>query len=260
MPSVEEELARRLSLGEEVVLATVIKLDGRPPSHAGAKLLLSRTATLAGTLGCSEFDAAAMADAHGIAEAGVPALRTYRHDLGSIEAYVEPHAPEPTLVVFGATPVARSLLRWAPEVGFRTVLVETRPGRLKGADWPTAIGSLDDLEAAMGADVYAVHTDHDAEDLVQALEALLPREPRFIGLVGSRRHTGHHLEALREKGVPEDVIAQIQSPVGLDIGATTPGEIALSILAGLVAVRRHGRGGWKHDVGQTGVEPADRTS
>jgi xanthine dehydrogenase accessory factor len=243
--SVEEELARRLSLGEEVVLATVIKLDGQPPSQPGAKLLLSRSATLAGTLGCSEFDAAAMADAPGIAEAGSPVLRTYKHELGSIEVYVEPHAPAPTLVVFAATPVAKSLLRWAPEVGFRTVLVETRPERLKGAEWPSAVGSLSDLGAALGSDVYAVHTDHDADDLVQALEALLPSEPRFIGLVGSRRHTGHHLEALRAKGVPEEVIARIQSPVGLDLGSTTPGEIALSILAGLVAVRRGGRGGWK---------------
>lgn len=245
MPSVEEELARRISLGEEVLLATVIKVDREPPSQTGAKLLLSRTATLAGTLGCSEFDAAALADAIGIADAGAPVLRTYNHDLGSIEVYVEPHAPAPTLVVFAATPVARSLLRLAPEVGFRTVLVETRRERLKGADWPAAIGSLDDLGAALGSEVYAVHTDHDAEDLVQALEALLPSEPRFIGLVGSRRHTGHHLEALRAKGVPEAVINRIQSPVGLDLGSRTPGEIAVSILAGVVAVRRGGRGGWK---------------
>jgi xanthine dehydrogenase accessory factor len=245
--SVEEELAKRLSLGEEVLLATVIKLDGQPPSQPGAKLLLSRTATLAGTLGCSEFDAAAMADAAAIAEAGAPVLRTYKHELGSIEVYVEPHAPAPTLVVFAATPVARSLLRWAPEVGFRTLLVETRPERLKGADWPEVVGSLKDLGALIGSDVYAVHTDHDAEDLVQALEAVLPSEPRFIGLVGSRRHTGHHLEALRNKGVAKEVIARIQSPVGLDLGSTTPNEIALSILAGLVAIRRGGRGGWKAD-------------
>ncbi len=252
MPSVEEELARRISLGEEVLLATVIRLDGQPPSQPGAKLLLSRTATLAGTLGCSEFDAAALADATGISEAGAPVLRNYRHDLGSIEVYVEPHAPTPTLVVFAATPVARSLLRLAPEVGFRTVLVETRRERLKGADWPVAIGSLDDLGGSLGSEVYAVHTDHDAPDLVQALEALVPCDPRFIGLVGSRRHTGHHLEALRAKGVPEEVISRIQSPVGLDLGSTTPGEIALSILAGVVAVRRHGRGGWKHDADRKG--------
>jgi xanthine dehydrogenase accessory factor len=247
MPSVEEELAQRISRGEEVLLATVIRLDGQPPSQPGAKLLLSRTATLAGTLGCSEFDAAALADAAPIAEAGAPTLRTYRHDLGSIEVYVEPHAAAPTLLIFAATPIARSLLRLAPEVGFRTVLVETRPERLEGAAWPTTVGSLTELREALGSEVYAVHTDHDAPDLVQALEALLPRNPRFIGLVGSRRHTGHHLEALRAQGVADEVIARIQSPVGLDLGASTPGEIALSILAGVLAVRKGGRGGWKAD-------------
>jgi xanthine dehydrogenase accessory factor len=245
VPSVEEELAARVSRGEEVVLATVIKVDGQPPSHPGAKLLVSRTAALAGTLGCSEFDSSALADAARIADEGTPQLRTYRHDLGSIDVYVEPYTAAPTLVVFAATPVAASLLRWAPELGFRTFLVETRPERLKDVPWPAAVTSLDELPGALGSEIYAVHTDHDASDLVQALEALIPHEPRFIGLVGSRRHTGHHLEALRAKGVPEAVIARIQTPVGLDLGAVTPSEIALSILAGVVAVRRRGSGGWK---------------
>jgi xanthine dehydrogenase accessory factor len=250
--SVEEELAGRVARGEQSVLATVIKVDGEPPSRVGAKMLLSRTAALAGTLGCSEFDGAALADAARIADAGTPELRTYRHELGSIEVYLEPYAAAPSLVVFAATPVAAAILRWAPELGFRTVLVETRPERLEGAHWPLAVGSLGELAGKLGPEVYAVHTDHDAEDLVAALETLLPGKPRFIGLVGSRRHTGHHLEALRAKGVPEAVIERIQSPVGLDIGAVTANEIALSILAGVVAVRRGARGGWKQ--GQRSVK------
>jgi len=229
VPSVEEELAARLAQGEEVVLATVIKLDGEPPSQPGAKLLMTRNAPLAGTLGCSEFDSAALADSAAIATSGAPQVRTYRHDLGSIDVYVEPYIAAPTLVVFAATPVAQALLRWAPDVGFRPVMAA------RAADLP----------ADIDGELFVVHTNHDADDLVQALEAVLPRNPRFIGLVGSRRHTGHHLEALRAKGVPEEVIARIQSPVGLDIGARTPAEIALSILAGLVAVRRGGGGGWK---------------
>ena len=229
MASVEEELAERLARGEEVVLATVIKLDGEPPSQPGAKLLMTRGAPVAGTLGCSEFDSAAIADSATIAEAGAPQLRTYRHDLGSIEVYLEPYKKMPTLVVFAATPVARALVRWAPELGFRPLLAEAAA----------------DLPASLAGDVYVIHTNHDAEDLVPALEAVLPRNPRFIGLVGSRRHTGHHLEALRAKGVPDSVIARIQSPVGLDIGARTAQEIALSILAGLVAVRHGAHGGWK---------------
>src|SRR5881296_3329273 len=224
MPSVEEELARRLARGEEVVLATVVKLDGEPPSQPGAKLLMSRDAALAGTLGCSEFDFAALADSAAIATSGSPQLRTYRHDLGSIEVYLEPYA---------SAPVGRALARWASEVGFRAVLAET----------------VSQLPPEAGGELYVVHTNHDAPDLVDALEAVLPRNPRFIGLVGSRRHTSHHLEALRAKGVAEDVIARIQSPVGLDIGARTAEEIALSILAGLVAVRRGGGAGWKSSNG-----------
>ena len=229
MPSVEEELAQRIARGDEVVLATVIKVDGKPPSQPGAKLLMSRTAAIAGTLGCSEFDSAALADSAAIAGAGSPQTRTYRHDLGSIDVYLEPYAAAPVLVVFGNTPIARALVRWAPEVGFRGVLAE----------------HADSLPPAGSSDLYVVHTNHDAEDLVAALEAVLPLNPRFIGLVGSRRHTGHHLEALRAKGVPEEVIGRIQSPVGLDLGARTAAEIALSILAGLVAVRRGGGAGWK---------------
>jgi xanthine dehydrogenase accessory factor len=229
----EEELAQRVGRGEEVVLATVIRLDGEPPSQRGAKLLMSRSAALAGTLGCSEFDSAALEDAGGIAAAGSPQLRTYRHDLGSIEVYLEPYAASPALVVFANTPVGRALARWAPEVGFRATLID----------------SARDLPQDLADELYVVHTNHDAPDLVEALQAVLPRSPRFIGLVGSRRHTGHHLEALRAKGVPEEVITRIQSPVGLDIGARSAEEIALSILAGLVAVRRGGRGGWKSTIG-----------
>src|SRR6266480_3596621 len=206
VPSVEEELARRLATGEEVVLATVVKLDGEPPSQAGAKLLMSRDASLAGTLGCSEFDSAALADSASIAESASPQLRTYRHDLGSIEVYLEPYAAAPILLVFAATPVGRALVRWAEEVGFRPVLVE----------------KLGDLPPQTAGELYVVHTNHDAEDL---------------------------LAALRAKGVSEEVIGRIQSPVGLEIGARTAQEIALSILAGLVAIRRGGGGGWKSSNG-----------
>jgi len=121
--------------------------------------------------------------------------------------------------------VAAALRRWAPEVGFE---VASSPPAEKPA-----------------AELYVVHTDHEAPHLVEILEHLLGLEPRFLGLMGSRRHTGHHLEALHARGMAEEQIARIQSPVGLDLGAQTPPEIALSILAGLVAIRRGGGAGWK---------------
>jgi xanthine dehydrogenase accessory factor len=232
MPEVESELARRLAAGQEVVLATVIRLDGDPPSRTGAKALFDRDRQIAGTLGCSEFDSQARADAPQLLTGDGPGLRTYRHDLGSIEVYLEPYLRRPLLVVLADTPVAAALRRWAPEVGFE---VAATPPAERAA-----------------TDLYVVHTDHDAPDLVATLERLLAMQPRFVGLMGSRRHTGHHLEALRAMGMEDERIARIQSPVGLDIGAQTPGEIALAILAGLVAVRRGAPAGWKDAAGGDG--------
>ena len=225
MPEIESELTQRLARGEQVVLATVVRLDGEPPSRTGAKALFDVERQLAGTLGCSEFDSQARADAPGLLAAGTPGLRTYRHDLGAIEVYLEPYLRRPVLVVLSDTPVAVTLRRWAPDVGFDVVSAPP-------AEPPST-------------DLYVVHADHDAPDLVETLERLLAMDPRFVGLMGSRRHTGHHLEALRARGMAEERIARIQSPVGLDIGARTPAEIALSILAGLVALRHDAPAGWK---------------
>ncbi|GAC1657597.1 MAG: XdhC family protein [Candidatus Dormibacteraceae bacterium] len=221
--TVEAELVRRRNLGEAVVLATVIRVDGKPPSRPGEKILLGRDEAIAGTLGCSEFDSAARADAAGILDSGQPGLRTYRHDLGVIEVYLEPYGAEPALLVLGETPVGGLLREWAARAGFRV------------AGTP---------EIGRG-ELYVVATDHDDAGLADQLEAALRAKPRFIGVMGSRRHTGHHLDELRRRGADEKAVAAIQSPVGLDIGARTAEEIALSILAGLVAVRRGARGGWK---------------
>jgi xanthine dehydrogenase accessory factor len=246
--SVEQRLAESLSRGEEVVAATVVRTGGEPPSRAGAKLLMSRAGPLAGTLGCSEFDSAALDDAAAALDEGGPRLRTYTHDLGSIEVHLEPYPARPTLVVGGATPVAAAVLEWATAVGFRTVLVESRAERLRGSLWDAeaVVDRLDALEAALAGDeLYAVLTDHDAPDVVDLCARLLPRRPRYLGLMGSRRHTAHHLEALRAGGAGEPEVASIRTPVGLDLGGRTAPEIALSIVAGLVAARRGGSAGWK---------------
>lgn len=228
MSDVEQELVRRRDRGEAMVLATVVKIGGRPPSRPGEKILVGpRGEALAGTLGCSEFDSAARADGPLVLTGTEPALRTYTHDLGTIEVYLEPYLPRPLLVVLGTTPVAAAILAWAGELGFAT----------------TSTAPNDDGPA--GREIYAVHTDHDAPGIVDELEAVLRQRPRFLGVMGSRRHTGHHLDELRARGIDEAAITAIQSPVGLDIGARSAAEIGLSILAGVVAARHGAGGGWK---------------
>jgi xanthine/CO dehydrogenase XdhC/CoxF family maturation factor len=239
------EAARRVEEGEEVVLATAVRTDGAPPCRPGQKLLLGPDGPLAGTLGCSEFDASAVDETKELLTAGEPALRTFTHGLGSVEVYLEPLRPRPRLVVLGATPVAEHLLRGGAELGYATVLVESRAERITPAHRAAAGRDVVSVaQVALGSTVDAVHTDHDAPDIVAELAPLLQAGVRFVGVMGSARHTAPHLEALRGAGCSDDELARLRTPVGLDLGARTPAEIALSILAGLLAARTGRTGGW----------------
>jgi molybdenum cofactor synthesis domain-containing protein len=226
---------------EPRVVATAVRVHGDPPCRPGQRLVLGRSGPLEGTLGCAEFDGDAAADAPAVLDAGEPVMRTYEHELGSVEVFLDPPpARRPTLVVLGATPVALWLLRWATDLGYDTVLLEPRGERVT-AEHKEAAGRVADSPEglAVAADLDVVHTDHDAPEVAEHVAALVAAGARSIGVMGSRRHAGPHLERLRELGVDE---GGVETPVGLDIGARTPQEIALSILAGLVASRT-GRGG-----------------
>jgi molybdopterin adenylyltransferase len=239
------EPARRAEAGEDLVTATAVRVHGSPPCRPGQKLLLGRTGPLAGTLGCAEFDQAATADAPEVLAAGEPTVRSYEHEHGTVDVYLEPHGPRPRLVVLGATPVAGWLLRWAGELGYETALIEPRPERIT-AEHKEAAGRVvsgpEALDPAREVDV--VHTDHDAPLVADHVAALVRAGARFVGVMGSRRHAGRHLDRLRELGLTERQVAAVRTPVGLDLGARTPQEIALSILAGLVAARGGQPGGW----------------
>lgn len=241
---VEEALAARRAAGDEVVLATAVKVEGNPPCHLGQKLLLGPNGSLAGTLGCAEFDDAAIEDAAEVLRSRGPTTRRYPHELGSIEVFLEPMLRRPLLVVFSATPVALSLARWAQEIGYDPVLVESRTERVTEEHRRSArvVTGLDGL--ALDAEAAAVHTDHDAPNVAETVAQLLRSRVQFIGVMGSARHVGPHVERLRELGFSDEDLARIRTPVGLDIGARSAEEIALSILAGVVAQRHGASGGW----------------
>lgn len=238
-------LARRIEQGEQSLLATAIRRVGSPPCAVGQKMLLGPGGPLAGTLGCSEFDTAVAKEAAQVIAGGESAVRTYTHDLGSIEVYLEPYSRLPRLVVLGATPVALWLLRWAADLGYEPILVEDRPERITPEHRKAAARvqySADSLTNGGPMDV--VHTDHESASVAVQLAALMARKPRFLGIIGSARHTGHHIERLRDLQIDEEQIRRIQSPVGLNLGSRTPQEIALSILAGLMRFRSGLDGKW----------------
>ena len=226
------------------VTATAVKVHGDPPCQVGQKLVVGRNGPLEGTLGCAEFDDAAIADASGVLDDGTPTTRTYTHELGSIEVFLEPSIRRPLLVVISATPVAFKLVRWGRQLGFDPVLVEGRSDRASAPpDSSTqTVPSVEELR--LDGDTVAVHTDHDAPDVVDSVAALLRSPAKFIGVMGSARHVGPYLDELRGRGFGDQDLKRIRTPVGIDIGARTAEEIALSILAGVIAERRGAEGGW----------------
>jgi xanthine dehydrogenase accessory factor len=214
---------------------------GEPPCRVGSSMSVVPGGEVHGTLGCAEFDEAAVAAAAEVASSGRPETRVFHHDLGDIEVFMEPHVPATPLMIVSATDVARALRSTMDRLGYRTTIVEPRAERVTPADEPWA-ASFDGVDLADG--LVAVFTDHDAPGVTGMLATLLRSPARFIGVMGSRRHVAHYVGELREMGFDDATLARIRSPLGLDLGGRGPEEIALSIAAGVVADAYGRDGGW----------------
>jgi len=156
-----------------------------------------------------------------------------------------PDVASQTLVAVFVSPVADYLLHFGRDLGYRTVLLEPDSNRLANADWRYAdevkMAAHDDF---VGPTTDVVVTDHDRPELGAVLRHMLTLPGRWIGVMGSPRHTAPHVDALRRLGVPERVINRVHRPIGLNIGSRTPAEIAISTLAGLIADRNRRPGGF----------------
>lgn len=243
-----DALARARARGERVVLVTVLEVGGDAPSHPGAKLVVGDDGVLAGTLGCSEFDGAGVDLAGEAMQAEAPVRRllefgTHGHER-TLELFAELHDPEPAVIVLGANPVARAVADFARAVGRRVVLIA--PGGDTGVCAGVEVKADDParclLAAPPGPHDAVLVSDHDAPYVEEVLRIALASDAFFVGMLGSRRHAPEVVRRLREREMPEAHIARLHSPCGLDIGSRTPEEIALAIIAEIVAAER-GRGG-----------------
>ena len=237
VPAAEDGAA----LAGPLVHATAVKVAGSPPCQIGSEMTIVPGGEVHGTLGCAEFDAAAVDAAPGILASGRAETRTLHHELGDVEVFFRPVAAPRRMIVVSATDVARSLREAMARLGTSVTLVEPRSERLASGD-AGATAAVADLDLSSYDE--AVLTDHDAPDVTETLAILLRSPVRFVGVMGSRRHVGHYVEELRSRGFDDDELARIRSPLGLDLGGREPEEIALSIAAGLVAARHDRDGGW----------------
>ena len=223
------------------VEAKAVRVIGSPPCAVGNEMAIVPGGEVRGTLGCAEFDAAAVAAAAEIQAAGAPEVRTFHHEEGDVEVYLEPHGASPRLVIVSATDVARSLRTEMERQGRQVVLLEPRAERVAPGDGRSA-RTLEEVGPGDGDEV--VFTDHDAPGIGDMLATLLRSPVRFIGVMGSRRHVAHYVEDLRSRGFDDEDLRRIRSPLGLDLGGRRPEEIALAIAAGLVAADHERDGGW----------------
>jgi xanthine dehydrogenase accessory factor len=234
--------ALRAALDEKRPVALVTVLEG---DHAGRTALVDEQGGLAGSLGAAALDAAAATAAAGRFESGQPGTE----EAAGVPVYVEPHVPAPLLAVVGAVHIGIALVRLAKVLGYRVVVIDPRTAFLT----EERLGEADELIARWPDDALpglrlgprdaAVCLSHDAKFDEPTLDCLLRSPVGYIGAIGSRTTHGKRVARLRESGFTDADIARVHSPVGLDLGARTPEEIALAILGEMVAVRRGRAGG-----------------
>lgn len=235
-----EELVRLKKTGRTGVLITVVESQGSTPRKAGAKMLVRDDRTTLGTVGGGAVEQRALRGAEEVFETGrsqmIACELTEAHGLtcgGSLRLYLEPLAPVPQLLVVGKGHIAQALSELGPRTGFAVTLLEP-PANADA--WPDLRDEISTLANGPASAILIACPGHEQD--FAAARAALEAKVGFVGVVGSRRKRKTMDDYLSAQGCAAQGITAIASPVGLDIGAETPAEIALSILAQLIQNNR----------------------
>ena len=253
MREILETVAELTTQGEPFALATVVETDGSVSAQTGSKAVIGVSGGIAvGWIGggCAESS---------VRQAALESLRdgqTRMIDIdlddevlgvgmpcgGTMRVYVEPVLPSPSLWILGHGRIAEALCRLGAMVGLRVLVIDEAAEAERYPDAAELI--TDDLDYSAltprADDYVVVATQHKGDH--QSMKRLLERDVRYIAMIASRKRTGLIMDFLREQGFDETRLAQVHAPSGLDLGCRTPEEVALSVLAEIVMVRRGGSG------------------
>jgi xanthine dehydrogenase accessory factor len=244
--------------GQSAALCTVIRASGSVPRHATSKMLVYADGRFVGTIGGGEMESRTIKLAKEVARSGQAQILEYnlvdpkQGDPGvcggTVEIFVEPINPPPQIIIVGAGHVGRATAHLAKWLGFRVIVNDDRAD-LVTTDWiPEADrylpGPLDEhlAEINFNAQTYVLLLTRGVQFDVALLPKLLDSDVAYIGVIGSRRRWTTALKQLREQGLLEDKLARIHSPIGLELRAETPEEIAVSIMAEIIMRRNGGTG------------------
>jgi xanthine dehydrogenase accessory factor len=234
--------------GRRSVLVAPLSHDTASPARGCVRLVVREDGSHSGTLGDPTLDGAVVTQALDVMRRASSRTEIVEAGGAPSRLFFELHGPATTLVIFGAGQVAIPLVRFARVLGWHTVVVDGRERFATRERFPEAddirIGLLADIAAEMkyDASTFVILVAHDYKFEVPVLRVILQREPAYIGLLGNRSRGAAVLRFLAEEGVGVEALARVHVPIGLDIGARTPAEIALSVLAEALAVR-NGRPG-----------------
>lgn len=252
MTDILRELLDAVGDRTPVVLCTVVGTSRSVPRRAGAKMLVFAHGSTSGTIGGGEMESRVIAEALDALAEGRPRRLTYAlvdpssGDPGvcggEVDLYLEPHMPHSTIYLIGAGHVGAAVAELATWLGHRVVVWDDRPEQLDGIDGvhATVSGSIEDAVAAHPIDEHTrvVMVTRNVQLDTTLLPVLLSTPAPYIGLMGSERRWATTREKLAAAGVADVDLDRVQSPIGVEINAETPAEIAVSILAEVIADER----------------------
>jgi xanthine dehydrogenase accessory factor len=253
-----EEIVKLRRAGKRAALATIVHTNGSIPSYESSRMLVREDGSIAGTIGGGCVEADVWAAAKEVMRNELPRKMIFNlnHEAGydsglicggTLEVFVEPILPQPILYIFGGGHVSIALAEAAHAAGFDIGVVDDREAFANAVRFPMAREVYTSYEEAFeklkpNASTYMVIVTRGHKDDMRVLGWAAGTEARYIGMIGSKRKVLSVYEALEKEGVAPEKLERVYAPVGLEIGALTPAEIAISITAELIAVRRHAEG------------------
>ena len=253
-----EEILRLRREGKRAALATIVHTNGSIPSYESSRMLIREDGSIAGTIGGGCVEAEVWAAAKEVIRAEAPRKMvfnlnndaSYDNGLicgGTLEVFVEPILPQPTLYIFGGGHVSMALANAAHAAGFAIGVVDDREAFANKQRFPMASEVYTSFQEAFeklkpNASTYLVIVTRGHKDDMHVLAWAVRTQARYVGMIGSKRKVLSVYKALEREGYKVEEFERVHAPIGLDIGALTPEEIAISITAELIAIRRGAQG------------------
>src|SRR5271163_148232 len=259
---VYDELTRLRRLGQKCALATIVQVRGSIPSYESAKLLVREDGSIMGTVGGGCVEAEVWNAAREVIDTQKPKNLTfslgedaaYDNGLicgGQLNIFVEPVVPQPRAYIFGGGHVSKSISKVANLAGFSTVIIDDREAFANPERFPEAAETYaDEYESvfpklSVTSSSYLIIVTRGHRDDMRVLRWAVSTPARYISMIGSKRKTISVIHELEKEGLPRENFERIFAPMGLEIGAESPEEIAISVVAEMIAIRRSPNADWR---------------